>query len=180
MHGLRIQKRKGARRRVDFRTCFRSILPELAEYCWIVEEGAFGHFPGDWVEASRYDESRDVYVDGPLGRFHALRLDAADGYELYGAGLLPEFAAGISEDWNELFAFVEPVSSLREWVVGRFGDRRAQHVAATATACFLNVDGAYWEIHARDVRVIEVVRADMGGEPSVMVAEASLGESYGI
>lgn len=180
MHGLRIQKRRGARTQVDFRTCFRSILPTFDDHCWIVQQGAFLQFPLDWVDASTYDEPRGRHVDGPLGRFDALRLDAADGYESYGPGLLPEFAAGITEDWNELFAFLEPVSSLRDWVARRFGDERAEHVAATATACFLNVDAAYWEIHARDAGMIEVVRSDMESEPSVIVQEASLAGSHGL
>lgn len=178
MLGLKIQQ--ASRIKAPFGFCFRSTLPLLNSYYWIVQQDSFQQLPRKLIDASVYDESIDRYVEGPLCRFDDLRLDAVHDYVYFGPGLLPEFSPGITEDWNELYGFVEPLSNFQDWVEKRFGDNRAKLVEDTAAVCFFNIDAAYWEIYAKDSNMIEGVQTDMESEPSVTVKSANLEKSFGL
>lgn len=80
--------------------------------------------------------------------------------------LLPKFARFVTEDGAHLYGFQErpDVAVIRqhlqrspdyEWV--------SQHL----DICFFNVDGAWWEIYAKDEALLETVRQHVAGLPDI-------------
>lgn len=153
---------------------FRSILPRLAGHHWIVSADGLG---GPWLLGSEERDGLDGTDDCPESdspddwEKHRL-CDIGHEHSYFAPGLLPHFAPCVREDWNELFGFPDPVPDPGEWVRRRFLSAPQPHIAATATLCFLCVDGAYWEFFARDRELVDTVRRDLQGVRGIRIEDA--------
>jgi hypothetical protein len=142
----------GARR---FEVFFQPILPKLAAFHWFCEPV----FPFDRGEGSE-DETFAQIDDSAL-------------WPIPPGTLLPRFAHFVTNDWADLYGFLQPPDEEVRARLGR-GVLDPRRLSAVVDVCFFNVDGAYWEIYARDDQMLSDVARHVGQLPDVSAAEKLL------
>jgi hypothetical protein len=161
MQGLQIkpgwQPAIPAERR-SFTALFRPILPKLAEFHWIYEELPFRGGGG-------MDERFEQLIETVC----------AEGY-IPPDTLLPRFAHYVVSDWAELYGFqARPdVATIRRRL--RESPSDYEWLSKVTDLCFFNVDGAWWEMYARDERLLDAVRQHLTSSPEITVQERSLAQ----
>lgn len=141
MHGLHIkpvwQPAISAERR-SFTAFFHPILPQLAAFHWIYL---------DTIPFAGVDEHFETLAETTCAAGH-IPPDT----------LLPKFAHFVIEDWVDLYGFrASPdVPGIRQHLHKSPTDY--EWLGQVADICFFNVDGAWWEIYARDKALLEAVR----------------------
>jgi len=168
----------------DFHFYFNPIFKFLSGHHWIIERDSF-NWPLDWHVNSPYEESNNTYTEGPMKKVFDLFSQIQDQENsLYAApGLMPTYAEYVKDDWNTLFGFKIGLSSPQKWMQ-RFDienhEERVDWVQKTADIGFLNVDAAYWEIHARNIKIIETVQNHLKNIEGIQISPQDLATSYGI
>jgi hypothetical protein len=153
----------------DFAFFFRDVLAELDRLIWIS------------------GQDNPLRCGAPDALWETLQpvfpLPAPGGCDpvpcwLFPEGFLVAHAGEIRDDWNELFGFSQAPADWQAWFAERLfyvdrhycdggsledqpraiNERRARHIESTVQACFLNVDGCYWEFFAKDGHLLDRVR----------------------
>lgn len=173
-----------------FAFCFEPILPRLSDFHWVSEEspvqyvGEGKDIRGIW-EILEYDQTEDAVYFRP-------------------GTLLPRYAAWVKEDWGRLYgfrekpdqqAFIKPLEPL--WRIDgqamsafirggvfneegyvqhlrQHGSAIGRYLAKHVELFFCNVDGAWWEIYAKDESLLHSVRGRLEGVRGVNVTEQML------
>jgi hypothetical protein len=157
MNGLHIKPRWTPaipKERRSFSAFFQPVFPELATFHWI--------YP-DTIPFAGSDADF-----GPL-----VESCCSEGY-IPPDTLLPRFVSFVAEDWADLVGFqtTPDVSVIRR----HLGERPADYewLSEHADICFFCVDGAWWEIYARDRALLETVRQHVTRLPDITVQERLL------
>src|SRR6185369_14927806 len=157
MHGLHIKPRWQpaipAERR-SFTAFFNPIFPQLAAFHWI--------YP-DTIPFLGADNVFERLVDS----------SCSEGY-IPPDTLLPKFAHFIEEDWMELCGFRQPPDVVAARRHLRESPTDYAWLSSVADICFFNVDGAWWEIYARDESLLEAVRRHLAGLHDITVQDTLL------
>lgn len=157
MHGLHIkpqwQPAIPATQR-SFTAFFQPIFPQLAKFHWI--------YP-DTLPFAGSDIAFETLAEA----------SCAEGY-LPPDTLLPKFATFINEDWTDLYGFhqLPDVTSFRQHLCKNPADY--PWLSRHADICLFNVDGAWWEIYARDPSLLETIRAHAAHLPYITIQERHL------
>lgn len=77
--------------------------------------------------------------------------------------LLPEFANWIIEDWTHFYGFLDVPENPAEFF--RIARREPSLLEKIADIAFLNVDGAYWILYARDESLLNRVAEHVARKP---------------
>ncbi|HVM60870.1 MAG TPA: hypothetical protein VMV72_08385 [Verrucomicrobiae bacterium] len=142
----------------SFAAFFRPILSQLAAYHWVYDELPFRGGGGE-------DESFE----------HLIETVCSEGY-IPPATLLPKFAHYVIEDWADLYGFQKSpdVAATRRHL--RESPTDYEWLSRTVDICFFNVDGAWWEVYARDEALLAAVRQHVTRLPDITVQEKQLVE----
>ena len=159
MHGLQIKPRWQAaisKERRSFTAFFQPIFPELASFHWVYPDTI--PFAGSDAEFQELVETTCSVGHIPPG------------------SLLPRFADFITDDWADLYGFqASPdVAAVRQRLRGSPTDY--EWLSRHTDICFFNVDGAWWEIYARDDSLLGTVRRHATGLPDVTLHERLLAQ----
>jgi hypothetical protein len=136
-------------------------------------------FPDEWYRD--YDESRDAFASPELRAIESLVLDERDDWQLVEGKYLEAAAGTLLDDWADFFALAEPVDRLdgfleAYWAADTPGAAHAL-IERSAVLHFSCVDGAVWEVHAKDPALVQAVRAHLDGAPGARAAPSTLLES---
>jgi hypothetical protein len=157
MHGLHVKPRwqpaTPAERR-SFTAFFRPIFPQLAAFHWIYS---------DRIPFAGVDEDFEALVE----------TICADGH-IPPDTLLPKFARFVRENWTDLYGFQKrpDVAEVRRQLQRNPTDY--EWMSQNVDLCFFNVDGAWWEIYARDESLLEAVRRHAAGLSDITVQDTLL------
>jgi hypothetical protein len=185
---VRPAPRLSAHQGSEFSFYFGGILPRLSWLVWFADEDAF-QFPLEWLfneDAGGSDPFRDVEQ---RRTWIAQQGDRAgtrtviDPNWILQPGFVQDYARFVSDDWNSLYGFGEPPANWRTWMKGRGRGElaaRARFLEATIEVCFFSIDGAYWEVFARDRDLVEQVRQELGGVAGLRLEQAALETSAGV
>ncbi len=163
----------------DFALFFACVLPDLEPLTWFASERTL-QFPAD-CDGRSGGPMRIAQEDRRL--LSAGVTVTVDQGWILPPGSFADHARFVTDDWGSLYGFTEPPDDWREWMHGRFDGetrRRAAYLDATVDACFLGVDGAYWEFHARVAWLVERVREHLGGVAGLRLERAELAGSAGL
>jgi hypothetical protein len=149
---------------------------------WITLTEAF-QLPAAWVDESSYDETSGRFTSGPCAELERDVSFVSEGAAEYGyssrADLFPKYADAVSEDWNTIFGFRAPIDDPLAWLKGYYDASERARYVSDADVCFINIDAAFWELYARDPRLIETLRGHLRGL-DVSVVDCVLKDSYGL
>ncbi len=139
----------------SFSVFFQPILPHLAAFHWVFEECPFV-----------CGETRDE-------EFERL-LDAASAGYIAPNTLLPRYAHHVIDDWVDLCGFRQApdVRTVR----ARLRRSRTDHewLGRAADICLFNVDGAWWEVYAKEDAMLDAVASHARHFPDMTVQERQL------
>jgi hypothetical protein len=164
----------------DFALYFGGILPALGGLVWLADERAF-QFPLDWEDEPYREVARRRTWIAQQGDGHTTL--TVDPNWILGPGFVADYARYVNDDWNTLYGFATAPDDWRAWMRRRFegeAEERAAFLASTLELAFFSVDGAYWEFHATDGRLVERARRDLRGLAGLRLESARLDESIGI
>lgn len=137
----------------SFAALFHPILPQLAAFHWI--------YP-DTIPILGEDADFEILVEATC----------SEGYISPGT-LIPKYVHFIINDWAELYGFricPDVPATLRHLR----GGRDYAWLSSVVDICFFNVDGAWWEVYARDQTLLQTVQQHVIGLPNIAVQERLL------
>jgi hypothetical protein len=160
MRGLRITPRWQSAIPAELRsfTAFlQPILPQLAAFHWIYDD--LLPFRGGGGK----DESFEKLIETVC----------TEGY-IPPNTLLPRYAHYVIDDWAGLYGFQKypDVAAMRNHL--RHSPTDYEWLNRVVDICFFNVDGAWWEIYAREASLLEAVRQHIPSLPDITVQEKEL------
>lgn len=165
-----------------FAEIFEPVLTELNGLTWLTGVQAF-RCPPAWLEESVYDHATDSYVSGPCADLDRDVHLLAEGNAQYGcyshADIFPKYASIVEEDWNSIFAFERPVQDPLGWWKGYYDAKKRAAYVVDCHACFLSIDGSYWEFYANEPRLQDTLSEHLK-RLDVAVWPCSLEESHGL
>jgi hypothetical protein len=151
----------------QFSWFFKSILSDLDAYYWLVDRSdGFRALGEDSPDSQRitnllYPDSDDSpSPDATAGRF------------LHHSRLMTEIAPFVRDDWNSLHGFARlPADPDRVYEL-RETNERGRDFLPLLDVLLENWDAAFWHLYTRNRSLIERVRADLAGDPTVRVEDA--------
>lgn len=138
----------------SFTAFFHPILPQLAAFHWIYPDTI--PFSGDDADFERLIET-----------------SCSEGY-IPPDTLLPRFARCVAKDWANLYGFEQhpDLATVRRRLQSSPADY--DWMSQNVDVCVFNVDGAWWEIYARDESLLGIVRKHVAGLPDIAIQERHL------
>ncbi|HSU14073.1 MAG TPA: hypothetical protein VLK66_08250 [Longimicrobium sp.] len=164
----------------DFARWFAPLKPELARWRWVLhaEPGVF-RFPDDWYRD--WDEAAGAFASLELRAAARLVLDERDDWRLVDGRYLERVANTLLDDWADFFALSEPADRLdgflERWWAADTPEAAHALIEETCALHFSCVDGAVWEVHAADDKVLDAVRGHAAALPGVTVTDSTLMQS---
>lgn len=154
----------------DFSWFFRSILPELDAYYWLLDTAeGFRGLDEDTPSARRLSE---LLGHGPDKRNAESCVSPVDLFR-HKRRLMTEIAPYVRDDWNSLYGFerlpANPVRIVELWNK----DENQPAFLEQVDVFFENWDGAFWMFYTHQAALVEKVRNDLKDDPRVRIETES-------
>jgi hypothetical protein len=164
----------------DFSRWFAPLKPVFGRWKWVLHaEPHLFRFPDHWHRD--HDEESGDFSSPELREAERWVLEEKDDWRLVDGRYLEAVADTLLDDWADFFALAEPAPGLdafteRYWAAR---DPEAAHalLSATVPLHFSCVDGAVWEVHAKDPALLAAVRAHLAALPAAAATDSSLMQS---